>query len=113
MLIHIYDSNRQCTGSLHLMCKHVVGYLYRKRYNEPCTLLNCSYQEGGKEFVRDIEDRWLHNEIDEWGLAGSQEFKEFLMDEFYEEIDFPCWEKPWYEEEEEARRIASEWEDYD
>ena len=59
-----------------------VEYFYFKHYNKEYQSLSWYLEEGAKEFVKSIEDDWMHNRIDEFALMNDRDFKKFLKHKY-------------------------------
>ena len=98
MMVHVYDDDLQLEGKIELSLGLITKYYYYKKYHKKYDILNYYLEDGGKELVRDIEDRWLHNKIDEIGLSHSEDFKRFILEFCHDEISFPEKYTTWYDE---------------
>ena len=58
--------------------RDVLAYLFEKKYDKPYSELSWYLEEGAKDFVKDLEDKWLHNEIDTFTLYHDRDFLDFL-----------------------------------
>jgi len=64
----------------------IIAFLYYKKYEKPYNELSWYLEDGAKEFVKDIEDKWLHNTLDTFSLYQDPEFLEFLSDWYTDEL---------------------------
>ena len=94
----------------------VVSYYYEKEYGKRYTGITCGEEEFN--FVKDIENRWLFNEIDTWELYNRDyAFKDWLYDAYlYAAIESYIEEVGWeslidYEEDEEEED-EWDWQDW-
>ena len=71
-------------------CQDIVEYLFYEKYRKHWNPLNWHLEEGAKEFVKDIEDSWLRNEIDEYGLLHDLNMQEFLKEKYKDEVEESC-----------------------
>lgn len=59
----------------------VVDYLFLKKYNKKYKKnLSWCLEEGAVEFVKDIENKWWHNELDTYELYQDSDFINYLKD---------------------------------
>ena len=58
--------------------KDILAYLFEKRFEVPYTETGWLIEPGAREFVNDLENKWLHNEIDTFELYHDSDFLEFL-----------------------------------
>ena len=65
----------------------IIAFLYYKKYDKPYNELSWYLEEGAREFVKDIEDQWLHNTLDTFSLYKDEEFLEFLSECYTDELD--------------------------
>lgn len=64
----------------------LIAYFYQKHFGVPYRELGWWLEEGAKEFVKDIEDKWLHNEIDSFELMRDTEFQQFIQDNYTADV---------------------------
>ena len=64
----------------------LVAYFYEQHFNKPYNELSWYLEEGAKEFVKEIEDKYWNNEIDSFALSRDESFIDFLS-EHYEDVD--------------------------
>ena len=57
----------------------IITYLYEKHYNIPYDELSWYLEPGAKEFVKDIEYRWLHNTLDTTSICQDKDFVKSLL----------------------------------
>lgn len=60
--------------------KTILAYLFKKRFDVAYNEMSWYLEKGAREFVRDLEDKWLHNEIDTFDLYHNDEFLEFYKE---------------------------------
>ena len=58
--------------------KDVLAYLYKKRYEKEYDELSWYLEDGARDFYSDLENKWLHDEIDTFTLYHDNDFLEFL-----------------------------------
>lgn len=75
----------------------VLAYLYQKKYNKEYNELSWYLEDGAKEFVYDLEDKWLHNDIDTFDIYHNEEFLDFLNSHTKVEIDDDTLEDVFYD----------------
>ena len=63
----------------------IKAYLFEKRYEVPYTDTTWLIEKDAREFMRDLEDKWNHNEIDTFSLYRDEDFLEFVRK--HERID--------------------------
>ena len=56
----------------------ILSYYFEKKYEVPYTETSWVLEKGAREFVCDLEDKWLHNEIDTFALYHDRDFLNFL-----------------------------------
>ena len=64
----------------------LVAYFYEQHFNKPYNELSWYLEPGAKEFVKEVENKYWHNEIDSFALARDDKFIEFLSNNY--ECDF-------------------------
>lgn len=57
----------------------IISYLYEKHYNIPYNELSWYLEPGAKEFVKDIEEKWLHNTLDTSFIYRDKDFVKGLL----------------------------------
>lgn len=67
--------------------KMLIAYFYQKHFGVPYKELGWWLEEGAKEFVKDIEDKWMHNEIDSFELMRDNDFLEFIKENYMADVD--------------------------
>jgi hypothetical protein len=70
----------------------VIEYKYYKKYDKPYHPLAWYLEDGAKEFVKEIEDAWLHNTLDMYAIYSDYDFYDWLKDK-YEDDAFSDWSK--------------------
>ena len=58
--------------------KDILAYYFEKKYEVPYTETGWVIEKGAREFVRDLEDKWFHDEIDTFTLYHDRDFLNFL-----------------------------------
>ena len=58
--------------------KDILAYYFEKKYEVPYTDTGWVIEKDAREFVKDLEDKWLHNEIDTFTLYHDRDFLDFL-----------------------------------
>lgn len=71
-------------------CQDIVEYLYFERYEKYWNPLSWYLEEGAREFVKDIEDSWLRDDIDEYGMLRDLSLKDFLKSKYIEDVRREC-----------------------
>ena len=71
----------------------IVEYLFEQEYHKKYNELSWYLEDNAKEFVRDIEDKWMHNQIDEYALSNDPSFKRYLIKKYKDEIERDCYRK--------------------
>lgn len=66
--------------------KDIIAYLFYKKYDKPYNELSWYLEDGAKEFVKDIEDKWSSNTLDTFSLYQDREFLEFLSERYADEV---------------------------
>lgn len=66
--------------------KDIIIYEYKNKYNEAFKEMSWWLLPGAKEFVKELENAWLHNQIDEFKYKNNSEFIEMLKDIHKNEI---------------------------
>ena len=56
----------------------IVHFLYEQEFKIPYNELNWYLQPGAKEFVKDIEEKWLKNQIDCSKFINTYEFRKWV-----------------------------------
>lgn len=64
--------------------KDALPYLYEKHFGVPYDELSWWFEKGAKEWVKEIEDKWFHNQLD---LSELYKDKDFLSDLSSEYMD--------------------------
>lgn len=73
----------------------ILEFLYQKHFNKSYDPLGWMLLPGAKEFVKDFDDKWFHNQIDEFAIEHDPEFTEFVKDYVAEEVvlDEDTWDE--------------------
>lgn len=58
--------------------KDILSYFFQKKYNVEYGDTTWLLQPNAKEFVNDLESKWLHDEIDTYALYHDDDFLEFM-----------------------------------
>jgi len=58
--------------------KDILAYYFEKKYEVPYTETSWVLEKDAREFVRDLENRWLNDEIDTFTLYHDESFLNFL-----------------------------------
>lgn len=66
----------------------IKAYLFEKRFDVPYKELSWVLEKGAREFIRDLEDKWNHNEIDTYSLYHDEDFLEFVKNHELEELEY-------------------------
>lgn len=64
----------------------IIEYLFKEKYGITYKPLSWYLEDGAREFVKDIEDSWLRNEIDVYDMLQDLSLKDFLRDKYKEEV---------------------------
>ena len=67
--------------------KDILAYYFEKKYEVPYSETSWVIEKDARGFVRDLEDKWLHNEIDTFTLYHDSEFLEFLNNRGIDDSD--------------------------
>lgn len=67
--------------------RDALPYLYEKHFGVPYRELGWWLEPGAKEWVKEIEDKWLHNKLDLSELYKNEEFLNSLADKYSDRID--------------------------
>ena len=90
-----YESNY--TYCVDLSLQDIIEYLFKERYGKYYNPLSWYLEDGAREFVKDIEDSWLRNDIDEYGMLKDLSLREFLKEKYKDEVIEQCiTEHMWY-----------------
>ena len=90
-----YESNY--TYKVDLELQDIIEYLFKEKYGKDYSPLSWHLEDGAREFVRDIEDSWLRNEIDEYDMLRDLSLKDFLKEKYKEDVAEVCaTEHLWY-----------------
>lgn len=60
--------------------KDIIKYLFLKKYHKAYRELGWWLEDGAKEFVKDIENKYYHNEFDSYELYHNYKFLDFLKE---------------------------------
>lgn len=64
----------------------IIEYNYELRYNKPYNPINWYLDEGAKDLVKDLEKRWVKNQIDTFKYFNMDfEFKDWLHQKYESE----------------------------
>lgn len=64
----------------------VIDYMFIQKYNRPYeNNLGWYLEDGAKEFVKDIEDKWWHNKLDTYTLYHDYKFLDYLTEKYRDE----------------------------
>lgn len=85
--INEFSYDDVCDYDIDVSMQDIIEYFYYKKYNKHYDYLGWYLEEGAKEFVKSIEDDWLHNRIDEFELANDKEFREFLKSKYEYDVE--------------------------
>lgn len=61
----------------------VKEYYYEKKFNKPFDEMSYRLDAECKEFVKDIEEKWLKNKVDELALILDYKFINWLKEKYY------------------------------
>ena len=78
-------------------------YLWEKEKGVTFNPYLYKYDDKDGELYHKLEDDWLHNKIDEFGLIHSEDFKEFLQEK-YKDQAYDCY----WNEQEKLAQISQE-----
>ena len=78
-----------------ITCQDIVEYLFKEKYRKEYNPLSWYLEDGAREFVKDIEDSWLRNEIDEYGMLQDLDLRDFLKEKYEEDVEDAVIEEHW------------------
>lgn len=62
--------------------RDAIPYLYEKHFGVPYRELGWWLEPGAKEFVKDLEDKWMHNKLDLSEVYKDEEFLKLLSEKY-------------------------------
>ena len=80
------DSTEDYSYLVDLTLQDIIEYLFKEKYEKDYNPLSWYLEDGAREFVKDIEDSWLRDDIDEWGLLHDLHLKDFLKEKYKNEV---------------------------
>lgn len=83
------EDDEECcyTYSVDLSLQDIIEYLFKEKYYKDYNPLSWYLEDGAREFVRDIEESWLRNDIDEYGMLQDLHLREFLKNKYQPEVE--------------------------
>jgi len=57
----------------------LLPYLFKKKYGKAYNELSWYLEDGAREFVNNIEDKWLHNQLDTDSIFNEPDFLEYVI----------------------------------
>ena len=67
--------------------RDALPYLYEKHFGVPYRELGWWLEPGAKEWVKEIEDMWLHNKLDLSDLYKDEDFLNSLVEKYSDQIN--------------------------
>ena len=64
-----------------------VEYFFKQEYRKEYNPLAWYLEDNAREFVKDIENKWMHNELDEMSLSNDVSFRKFLKKKYKHDIE--------------------------
>lgn len=64
----------------------VFAWMFQEKYNVKYGELSWIIEPGAKEFYKELEDKWLHNDLDVSNLYHNEEFLDFVIERKNEDI---------------------------
>ena len=58
----------------------VISFLYQEKFGKAYNELDWYLEPGAKEFIKDIEEKWLKNQIDGYEIVKNPNFKKWVID---------------------------------
>lgn len=98
MMLYIKDDETKLTGKIEFTLDLIIKYYFFKHYHKDYCILNYYLEDNAKEFVKDIEYKYWHNQIDEYALTHSYDFTDFLLERCHDDIKWPEEEKSYFDE---------------
>lgn len=68
-------------------CRDICEYFFEEKYNKKFNDTSWYLETDAKEFIKDIEDKWFLNRINEEALYSKREFKNFLISKYRSNIN--------------------------
>lgn len=91
------DRESYYTYEVDLSLQDIIEYLFKEKYCKEYNPLSWYLEDGAREFVRDVEDSWLRDDIDEYGMLQDLHLREFLKDKYRCDVEEQCaTEHMWY-----------------
>ena len=59
----------------------LLPYLFYRKYGKEYNELSWYLEDGAKEFVADVEDKWLHNTLDTYAIFNEPEFFDYIVNQ--------------------------------
>ena len=73
----------------------IIEYLFKEKYEKDYNPLSWYLEDGAREFVKDIEDSWLRDDIDEYGMLQDLSLRTFLKDKYASDVENELREEHW------------------
>ena len=75
-VIRTYNQELKVLSNL----QDVIEYEFEKKYKKKYEYLSYHLEDGGKEFVKSIEEKWYKNQIDEVALSDDRDFMNWMKE---------------------------------
>lgn len=89
------DESFDYTYWIDISCQDIVEYLFKEKYCKEYNQLSWYLEEGAREFVKDIEDSWLRNDVDEYGMLRDLSLRDFLKDKYADDVAYDIENEHW------------------
>lgn len=80
------DDSFDYTYYVDISLQDIIEYLFKEKYEKDYNPLSWYLEDGAREFVKDIEDSWLKDEIDEYGMLQDLSLRTFLKDKYASDV---------------------------
>lgn len=89
------DESFDYTYWVDITCQDIIEYLFKEKYGKEYSPLSWYLEDGAREFVKDIEDSWLRNEIDEYGMLQDLALRSFLKEKYADDVAYDIEQEHW------------------
>lgn len=87
------DYSKQLKGEIITVMEDLrdaLPYLYEKHFGKEYGELSWYLEPGAKEFVKDLEDKWMHNKLDLSEVYKDEEFLKSLAERYSTQLSREC-----------------------
>lgn len=68
--------------------RDICEYYFEQKFNKKFNATSWMLELGAHDYISYIEDKWLHNMIDEYKLFNEELFKSFMVEKYQSDIEW-------------------------